>query len=220
MKFLSRLFTALNLLPSIATLAFVSSPISRHSSTKLRADLADRRAIVLAEIGDRLVVGRKPAQQPDHFEIAPGLALQPPARLDAVEIAVDVELQENRGMIGRPTGCRRLDTLEAQLAKIERIDERIDRANRIALVDPVIEAFRQQRRLTPIRPFNEALHRSPPQIARRIIAETAFSRSQGQKRTMSIGHRHVYSSLESGRARLSLLKSAVGPRADSNSFSG
>ena len=42
----------------------------------------------------------------------------------------------------------------------------------------------------------------------------------GQKRTMSIGHRHVYSSLESGRARLFLLKSAVGPRADSNSFSG
>ena len=34
MKFLSRLFTALNLLPSIATLAFASNPISRHTSTK------------------------------------------------------------------------------------------------------------------------------------------------------------------------------------------
>jgi hypothetical protein len=33
-KFLSRLFTALNLLPSIATLACVSSPIARHSATK------------------------------------------------------------------------------------------------------------------------------------------------------------------------------------------
>src|SRR5262245_6058325 len=33
-KFLSRLFTALNLLPSIATLAFKSRPIRRHSSTK------------------------------------------------------------------------------------------------------------------------------------------------------------------------------------------
>jgi len=32
-KFLSRLFTALNLLPSIATLAFESRPIRRHSST-------------------------------------------------------------------------------------------------------------------------------------------------------------------------------------------
>ena len=36
MKFLSRLLTALNLLPSIATLAFASSPISRQSSTKAR----------------------------------------------------------------------------------------------------------------------------------------------------------------------------------------
>jgi hypothetical protein len=32
-KFLSRLFTALNLLPPIAMLAFVSSSMSRHSST-------------------------------------------------------------------------------------------------------------------------------------------------------------------------------------------
>ena len=31
-KFLSRLFTALNLLPSIATLACVSRPIARHSA--------------------------------------------------------------------------------------------------------------------------------------------------------------------------------------------
>ena len=32
-KFLSRLFTALNLLPSIATLAFASSPNLRHKAT-------------------------------------------------------------------------------------------------------------------------------------------------------------------------------------------
>ena len=47
-------------------------------------------------------------------------------------------------MIRRPTGRRRIDTIKAQLAKIERIDERIDRANRVAIVDKVIEAFRQQ----------------------------------------------------------------------------
>src|SRR6476660_1169382 len=33
-KFLSRLFTALNLLPSIATLACVSRPIARHSAIR------------------------------------------------------------------------------------------------------------------------------------------------------------------------------------------
>src|SRR5436189_6355611 len=86
---------------------------------------------------------------------------------------------------GRPTRCRRIDTIKAQLAKIERIDERIDRANRIALVDKVIEAFWQQRRLSPISPFNEPLHRLPPQIARRSITAIAFLRSQGHLRRMT-----------------------------------
>ncbi len=120
-----------------------------------------RRAVVLAEVGDRLVVGDEPAQQPHHLDVAAGLALQPPARLHPVEIAVDVELQENRGMIGGPAGRRRLDPVEPELGQIERIDERIDHANRIALVDQVIEAFGQQCRLPAIRPCNEALHQFP-----------------------------------------------------------
>ena len=52
--------------------------------------------------------------------------------------------------------------LEAQLCQLESIDEGIDCANRIALIDPVIEAFGQQRRLTAIRAFNEPSHRPPP----------------------------------------------------------
>ena len=56
-------------------------------------------------------------------------------------------------MIGRPSRHRRLDPLKAQLANIQCIDEGIDHANRIALVNPVIEAFRQQCRLRPIRPY-------------------------------------------------------------------
>jgi hypothetical protein len=53
------LFTALNLLPSIATLACVSKPIVRHSATT-RAHFADGIAIVLAEVRNRLVIGHKP----------------------------------------------------------------------------------------------------------------------------------------------------------------
>jgi hypothetical protein len=65
---------------------------------------------------------------------------------------------------------------------IKRIEEGIDRPNRIDLIDEVIETFGQQRRLPTVRTFNEALHPCPPQIARRIIAGRAFSRSQGQQR--------------------------------------
>ena len=44
-------------------------------------------------------------------------------------------------MIGGPTGRSRNDTFKPETAQIERLDEHIDRANRIALVDPVIKAF-------------------------------------------------------------------------------
>src|SRR4030095_11151852 len=94
-KFLSRLFTALNLLPSIATLACVSRPIARHSVIA-RAHFADGRAIVLTEIRNRLVIGNEAARQPHHFNVAPGLTLEPAARLNPVEIAVYVELQQDR----------------------------------------------------------------------------------------------------------------------------
>src|SRR5262245_42314771 len=60
---------------------------------------ADGTAIVLAEIGDRLVVGNKPPGQPHDLDIAPGLALELAARLEPVQIAVNVELQEDRGMV-------------------------------------------------------------------------------------------------------------------------
>src|SRR5215831_19455994 len=75
------------------------------------------------------------------------LALQPPARLHAIEIAVDVELEVDRGMIPRPSHVQRLDRLKAQLLQIKPLDKRINDANRIVFVDPVIEASRQQRKL-------------------------------------------------------------------------
>ena len=36
------------------------------------------------------------------------------------------------------------------------IDERVDHSNRIGLVDPVVQTFRKQRRLSAIRPLNKA----------------------------------------------------------------
>src|SRR5262249_13053600 len=103
----------------------------------------DRSAVVLAEVGNGLVIGREPPQQPHYFQIAMALALEPPARLHAIEIAVDVELEVDRGVIPRPSDVQRLDRLEAQFLQIKPVNERIDAANRIILADPVIEASRQ-----------------------------------------------------------------------------
>ncbi len=48
---------------------------------KARAHFADAGTIVLAEVGNRLVIGYKPARQPHHLNVASSLALQPATRL-------------------------------------------------------------------------------------------------------------------------------------------
>jgi hypothetical protein len=71
----------------------------------------------------------------------------------------------SRGMIGRPSGLRRLDPFEPKLGKIERFDERVDHPNWIVFVDPVFQTFRKERRLAPIHPLDKALHPIPRELA-------------------------------------------------------
>jgi hypothetical protein len=85
-------------------------------------------------------------------------------------------------MVRRSAGRCRINAIEPEGAQFQRIHEHIDRANRIALVDPIIEAFRQQRRLLAIRPLNETLHHFPRRFSKRIIASTRFSHSLGHFR--------------------------------------
>lgn len=56
-----------------------------------RADFFDAGTIVLAEIGNRFVIGRKPGEQPHHFDVAASFTLEPAARMHTVEIPVNVE---------------------------------------------------------------------------------------------------------------------------------
>ena len=51
---------------------------------ELRAGLADGTAVRTPELRDGLVVGRQASCQPHHLDIAPRLALEPPAGGDAV----------------------------------------------------------------------------------------------------------------------------------------
>src|SRR6266481_4143526 len=108
-------------------------------------------------------------------------------------------------MVRRPAGRCRINAIEPEAAQFQRIHEHIDRANRIALVNPIIEAFRQQRRLLAIRPLNETLHHFPRRFSNRIIAPMGFSHSLGQNRKYSLRADDVRSTPESG------LKSDIRP---------
>src|SRR5215469_8067382 len=112
--------------------------------------------------------------------------LEPAARLNPIEIAVDVELQQYRRMIRRPAGRLRIDPLEPKLAEVKLVDKDVDDSNRIVLMNPVFQAFRKQRALPSIRPLNKPLHTILPQLRESYDANhsgAAFSHSQGHHRT-------------------------------------
>jgi hypothetical protein len=100
-----------------------------------------RLAVVLADVRDRLVVRWQPLGQPHQFHVALRLALKTTAGLNPMEVTVDVELQQRRGMIGRSAGLLWFNTRETQLAKIEFINERINDSDRVIFFSVIIQAF-------------------------------------------------------------------------------
>ena len=73
---------------------------AQHDETG--ANLADGATAVLAEIGDRLVIWRKAPRQPHYLDITLAFPLKAAARLNAVEVAVNIKFQQTGRMIGRP----------------------------------------------------------------------------------------------------------------------
>ena len=161
-KFLSRLLTALNLLPSMATIASREQIELAAQHDELAADVADGSAVVPAEVGDGLEVRRQAPGQPHQLDVALRLALQPAAGLDAVEIAVDVDLQQHRRVVRRSPRRRGIDAFEAQLGQIELVDEDLDHPDRIVFGDVVVQALGQQSDLRSILAFDESLHALVP----------------------------------------------------------
>jgi hypothetical protein len=109
---------------------------------KPSAHRPDRRAIVPAEVGNRLEVRRQPTGQPHQLDIALRFPFQPPARLHPVEIAVEVHLQQRRGMVGRSARHRRRHPRKPQGGKVQLVDEDFDHPNRVLLADIVFQAVR------------------------------------------------------------------------------
>ncbi len=90
------------------------------------------------------------SQQPDHFEIAIGLRLQPAARSHPVQISVDVELQKVARRIARTTGRLRHDTGKPGGGKVKPINKRINEPYRIVRGDVIVNRLRQQQHLTAV----------------------------------------------------------------------
>ena len=62
----------------------------------------DGLAVVFSEASDGLEVGHQPPGQPHQLDFALEFSFQASARLDAVEIAVNVDLLLDRWVVSRP----------------------------------------------------------------------------------------------------------------------
>ena len=125
-------------------------------------DLADRRAVVLAEVGNRLVVGSQTTAQPHHFHVAARFAFQTAARLNLVEVTVNIKLQQNRWVITRPASCQGFNSAKAQATQIKLINKHIDHANGIVLANIIVQSFGEQSALAAVFSLNKTLHKDLP----------------------------------------------------------
>jgi hypothetical protein len=75
------------------------------------------------------------------------LRLQPPARPNAVQIAIDVELQKIIRRVARPPRCLGFDTQEARRRQIKPTNESVDETYGIVGPDIVVNRLRKQKKL-------------------------------------------------------------------------
>src|ERR1700675_2272723 len=98
-----------------------------------------------------------------------GFTLQPAARRDLVDVAVNVDLQQRARMIGWTSG-RFLDgNVKADLSEIQLIDEHVDHPHGVVLSNVVIQILGKQNALYTVSTLNEAPPLTPWRVASRII---------------------------------------------------
>src|SRR5208337_494053 len=162
-KFRSRELTALNLLPSMATVVAVSRPARPQTTMNSRQTLRMAGPLSLRKSAMVLKSG---ARQPVSHIIDVPLAfpLKPAAGLNAVEVAVYVELQHHGCMVSGPSRQLRMHAPKAKLPEIELVDEKVDHPHRVFLGDIVFQLRRKHRSLSAIRPAHKARHRNSPRL--------------------------------------------------------
>ena len=86
-------------------------------------------------------------QQPDHLDVAMALGFQSAARPHAVEIAVDIELEQIARRVARTTRRLRLNPPETCCNEIEAIDEGVNEADGIVSANVIVHRFGQKQQL-------------------------------------------------------------------------
>src|ERR1700738_4323900 len=106
-----------------------------------------------------------------------GFTLQPAARRDLVDVAVNVDLQQRARMIGWTPGRFWNHTVKAQRPEIQLIDNHVHHPHRVVLSKVVSQILGKHNALYTVFTLNEARHLTPRRESSKIITQQAFSHS-------------------------------------------
>src|SRR3990170_730477 len=133
----------------------------RHQLAAEEVELAAEEGELAADLADGLEVGRKTLEEPHEFQVTPSFSLEQATRSKAVEVAVDIELEQVGGVVGRAASVLEDGMGEGQGGKIQGIDEGVQEADGVVLGDVVIEGLREESELVSVGSF-DVLHPRPP----------------------------------------------------------
>ena len=102
------------------------------------------------------------AGQPDQLNITLALTLKASARRNAIEIAINVYLEQRCRTIAGTSFFQRRNPTKAKLAKIKTFNESVNRTNQIVLGHVIVKHGREKCALAPVNPFHKAGHPSLP----------------------------------------------------------
>ena len=89
------------------------------------------------------------------------LAFQAATGRHAVQVAVEVELEQRGRMIAGAAGVGGRGTVEAQLSEVQLVHEGVGHAHRVVLAHVVVHAFGQQEALASVPALDVARHDIP-----------------------------------------------------------
>src|SRR3990170_551860 len=128
---------------------------------ELTAYLADGLPVIAAEVGNGLMVGGEALEEPHEFQVTARFSFKQATGADAVEVAIDVELEQVGGVVGWAAGLLEHGVAEAQASQIEGVDEGVQETHKVILGDVIIEDVGEEGNLAALLAL-DVLHARPP----------------------------------------------------------
>src|SRR5207249_7996077 len=115
----------------------------------------------------------------------PRLPFEPPARLNLVQVAIEINLEQRRWMVRGPASRFRHHTGKTQRCQIQLVYEDVDNPHQAIFTHVVVEAVWKQCYLTTVTAFDKSGHPNLQVSPWILIKNHPFSHSLGGQETFA-----------------------------------